>query len=376
MASYIYIALFMILFLVVLFGGHYFLYFSIVRFFAISAILKKVLLISFAFLSISFILASLLTQLNEGFLVKDFYFISGFWLGFLFYLMLASAVVWLILGVGKVFSLNINLSSWAVVFLTSALLVSVYGVWNAFNLQVKNITVDIPNLPLAWENKKIVQISDVHLGLVHREGLMKKIVEKTNSINPEVVVITGDLFDGMDGQFDFLLEWIGKIRAKKGIYFVTGNHETYLGTKKVFDILEKTKITILKDEVIDLDGLKLIGIGYPERDEKKDVVTVVNSLQKVFFNQPNVLLYHSPVFINQFKEAGINLQLSGHAHDGQISPIGFISELIYKGYSYGLYQMGNYTLYATSGAGTWGPTMRVGTHSEITTITVHKMAIK
>jgi len=365
-----YIALFIVLLLIVLFGGHYFLYFSVVRFFAISGILKKVLLVSIVFLSVSFIFALLLAQLNEGFLVKVFYFISSFWLSFLFYFILAAAAVWLIFWAGKIFDLNVNFSFWAVIFFISAFSVSLYGIWNAFNLQVRDITVDIPNLPSVWENKRIVQISDLHLGLIHREALMKNLVEKINFIKPEIVVITGDLFDSMDGQFDFLPEWLNKIQAEKGIYFVTGNHETYLGVNEVFSVLEKTKITVLRDEVVDLDGLKLIGIDYPDRSENKDVIAVLNSLRKDFFNQPNILLYHSPVFINQFKEAGINLQLSGHTHGGQIFPMNLIAKFIYKGYSYGFHQIGDYALYATSGAGTWGPTMRIGTHSEIVVITI------
>ncbi|MFC1615409.1 metallophosphoesterase [Patescibacteria group bacterium] len=369
MTSIIYFLLFLSLFLMVLFACHYFVYFSIIRFFEVSGMLKKVLLISIIFLSLSFILSSILARWKDCFLIRAFYFFSGFWLGLLLYLILASVAVWIIFFAGKKFGFNLNISLFANIFFIFAFLISIYGVYNAFDLKVKNIDVSIPNLPSEWENKKIVHISDLHLGLIHRDLFMKNLVEKINLINPEIVAITGDFFDSVDGDFDFLPKWISKIHSNQGIYFVTGNHETYLGLEKTFDVLEKTKMKILKDEVVDLDGLKLIGIDYPNRNENKDIIETLNSLQEDFLNQPNILLCHSPAFVDKIKDLGINFQLSGHTHSGQIFPINFITQFIYKGYSYGLHKIGDYSIYTTSGAGTWGPPMRVGTHSEIVVIT-------
>ena len=199
---------------------------------------------------------------------------------------------------------------------------------------------------------------------------MEKVVKEVNLINPELVLITGDLFDGMDGELKNPISPISEINAKKGIYFVTGNHETYLGLPEVFKTLQKTKVNILKDEVVNVEGLKIIGINYPVRGEDKNIVSTLNSLKKDYYGAPNILMYHSPVNIEQIKNSGVNLELCGHTNNGQIFPLGLLTKMIYGGYDYGLFKMGNYTLYVTNGVGTWGPPMRIGNAPEIVEITL------
>ena len=157
---------------------------------------------------------------------------------------------------------------------------------------------------------------------------------------------------------------------ERGIFFITGNHENFLGTDQVFAAFQNTRVRILQDQVVDVDGLKVIGISYPKRGENKDVVGVLHSLEKYFAGKPNVFLFHAPVHIEEFKNSGVNLQLSGHTHRGQIFPFRYITELVYKGHDYGLYRMGDYTLYTTNGAGTWGPAMRTGNTPEIVVVTL------
>jgi predicted MPP superfamily phosphohydrolase len=117
-----------------------------------------------------------------------------------------------------------------------------------------------------------------------------------------------------------------------------------------------------------IDGLQVIGISYPERGHSLDLAQAIAKLPDFNPALPSILLYHSPTHIAQAKAAGINLQLSGHAHHGQIFPIQFISRLVYGKYYHGLHVEGDYTLYASSGAGTWGPTIRTGNHPEIAVI--------
>jgi hypothetical protein len=247
---------------------------------------------------------------------------------------------------------------------------SVYGIWNADHPQIKNITVTIPNLPQQWKNKIIVQLSDVHMGHVYRADFLRRIVAKVNAVHPDMVVITGDFFDGMDGDLQQLVRPLNDLGPEKGIFFITGNHETFLGIDKVFAAFQNTRVQILQDQVVDVDGLKVIGIGYPSRGENKDVVGVLHSLKKDFVGRPNLLLFHAPVHIDEFKNSGVNLQLSGHTHQGQIFPFRYITELVYKGYDYGLHRIGDYTLYTTNGAGTWGPAMRTGNIPEVVVITL------
>jgi len=267
-------------------------------------------------------------------------------------------------------NITLNKGVFGIIFLGLAFFVSLYGIWNALHPVIKNVTIHIPNIPEEWKGKKIVQLSDVHLGHVYQTGFLRNIVEKVNTLHPKIVVITGDLFDGMDGRLDSLVQPFDAIETENGIFFVNGNHETYLGIEKSLAILQKTRVILMNDNVLDVDGLKIIGINYPNRGEKKDITTVLASLKNQFFEEPNILLYHAPENIDAIKQSGVSLMLSGHTHQGQQFPFRFITNLVHKGYDYGLYTLGDFSLYITSGVGTWGPTMRIGTQSEIVAFTL------
>jgi uncharacterized protein len=362
--------LFLFIFVAILFGAHWFLYFSVVNFFNLSGNLQKILIGLLAFLGLSFITASFLSRWSENIMTRGYYFLSGIWLGLLNNLFWAAIIIWLIILISRFFNININSALLAFFFFSAAILISIYGIWNALRPQLKNITVNIPNLPPAWQGKKIIQLSDVHLGQINRANFMENIAEKINSVHPEIILITGDLFDGMDGDLSSFIKPLEDINAPRGTFFITGNHETYLGLNNVFATLKNTQIKILDDQVADINGLKIIGISYPDRSERKNVPAVLETLRKDYFGQPNILMYHSPTNISEIKNLGINLELCGHTHKGQILPFGIITSLIYHGFDYGLYKMGDYTLYTTNGAGTWGTTMRIGNTPEIVVITL------
>ncbi|MDO9231176.1 MAG: metallophosphoesterase [bacterium] len=361
---------FLSLLVAILLGAHWFLYFSFINFFSLSGNSQKILVVFFIFLGISFILSSVLSHWNDNIFTRTYYFLSGVWLGILNNFVLSAILIWLIILIGRFFHLDLNPALLASPIFVIAFFLSIYGVWNALNPAIKNISVSIPNLPAQWQGKKIIQLSDVHLGHIYREKFIEKIVEKINSEKPEIVVITGDLFDGMDGNLAPIIKPLEDIQTKQGVFFVTGNHETYLGLENTFRMLENSQIKIMHDEVIDAKGLKIIGISYPDRNEKKDVVAILESLRKDYFGQPNILLFHSPTNISEIKNQGVNLELCGHTHVGQIFPFNLITKLIYHGYDHGLFQMENYTLYTSNGAGTWGPAMRLGNTPEIVVITL------
>jgi len=369
--SYPHIILFMVPMLLIFAGAHYVLYLSLLQVFAIvSPLVKLYLGLALIFLATSFFLATFIARFSENDITRGYYFISGFWLGLLLNLLLAIALLSILTWVARFAGVTLPVTVLAYTLFALAFAYSTYGVWNAGHTRVKEVTVNIPNLPEAWRGKKIVQLSDVHLGLVHREAFMQDLVEKTNAANPEMVVITGDLFDGMDGKLDELVTPLDDIKAPRGTFFVTGNHETYLGLDEAFAAIRKTPTKILHDEVVDVNGLKLIGIHYPLIGENENVVTILDSLKSQYAGKPNILLYHSPTHIPEIKARGINLELCGHTHKGQLFPLGIISWLVYDGYDYGLYEEGNYSLYTTTGAGTWGPMMRTGNTPEIVVITL------
>lgn len=371
MIFYLVIVLLLAIGITVLLGSHYLLYISTVYFFDLSGTpYDKALFAALSLGAVSFILASIIAHVKENTLTRLFYLVSGFWLGLLANLILALGAIWTILGLASLVGTHPNPAALAKTFYALALVFSAWGAWNAMNPKLKNITATIPNLPERWRGKKIIQLSDIHIGHVYKNNYLKKITKLVNSARPDLVVITGDLFDGMDGDLREPLKELDQINSAKGVFFITGNHETILGTKVVHEALDSSTIRAMRDEVIDIDGLKLIGINYPEHGETRDAVAILKNLEKEYLGQPNVLLHHSPVNIQKFKEGGINLQLSGHTHKAQMFPLNYLLKIIFKGYEYGLYAMGDYTLYVTSGAGTWGPAMRTNGAPEVVVVTL------
>jgi len=353
----------------VLYLGHYFIYYSIVHFFGVIGSGRRVVLALLLFLlPTSFIASSILARWTQNPLSRALYFSSGLWLGVGLTLMTFFALAWAAWGVTKLVAHSPSPALFGGAAVALACLYSGYGVWNAYHPRTENVVVRIRNLPPDWRGRKIVQLSDVHLGRVLGSRFLQGLVEKINAQDPSIVFITGDLFDGIDGRLDDLVGPLNGIRAPLGIYYVTGNHETYLGTDRAYAALKKTRARILNDEMVVINGLQIIGIGYPERRFSKDIAEVTRKLADFNPRMPSVLLYHSPTQIEQATAAGINLQLSGHTHKGQIFPIQFISRLIYQKYYNGLHVEGSYAIYTSSGAGTWGPTMRTGNHPEIAVI--------
>lgn len=359
----------MVLGVTIFFGSHYFFYFSIVKFFAITNSNAKIYLFGIiTFLSLSLIIFSLIAHFINNSFTRYAYIASGVWLGALVNLLLATCFVWFCIWLTRHAAINLHPAGLFSLLIIGVGIISFFGIKNAYNPQVKKVSVTIKNLPANWKGKNIVQISDVHLGHVYQGKFLDDVVEKINAQNPEIVVITGDLFDGMDGQLDALIEPLKNIQAKEGVYFVTGNHETYLGIDNALKVLKKTNIQVLNNEVVDVAGLKLIGVSYPDIFESNDDIAVLQSLQNKFVNLPNILLFHLPVNIPEARALGVNLQLSGHTHLGQQFPFSLITHLVYHGYDYGLHTLGDFSIYTTSGLGTWGIPMRIGTTSEIVAI--------
>lgn len=368
---FVYLTIFISTGLAILLGSHFLVYLSLVYFFnAADPVHKTVLLVVLLFLSVSPILATLLTMAKENSFTRGLYFLTCFWIGFFVNLFMAMLLTWIVMDLSWLLKFNTKAESIFLILTGAAFVYSLWGVKNARHPQIKQIEAVIPNLPDVWRGKKIVQLSDIHIGHVVRREFVDDVVGKVNLIDPEMVVITGDLFDGMDGDFDSPRRLINNISPKKGVFFITGNHETYLGVEQVENDLAKTRAILLKDEVRDIDGLKLIGVNYPGRNEKKSIVSVLESLKDNFHGHPNILLYHSPENIEKMAGLGINLELCGHTHGGQIFPLGYIARLLFKGYAYGLHKIGDYTLYITSGTGSWGPPIRTGNTPEIVVITL------
>jgi predicted MPP superfamily phosphohydrolase len=353
----------------ILYGWHHFLYFSTVQFFGIAGrTARRAVAALFFLLPASFFVSEFFLRRTDNAFARVFSIVSTLWLGVGLTLMLFFAAAWAAWGVGR---LHNPRPSKAVFGLAAVLVTSLYcayGVWNARHPRVEEITVRLKNLPAEWRDRKLVQITDLHLGQILGPRFLEDIVRKVNAQRPSVVLITGDLFDGDDRGLERFISPLDEIHAHLGVYFVTGNHETYLGVARALEVLGRTRITALTDQMTVIDGLQIIGVSYPTRGFTRDIPAAIRGIPGFDPGRPSMLLYHSPTQVQEVKAAGINFEVCGHVHHGQVFPIQFITRLIYGKYEHGLTDEGDFSIYTSSGTGTWGPMMRTGNHPEITVI--------
>lgn len=385
------VILFLGLILAIMTGAHLLLYKAAVNFWGITnPLVKSILLAGLLFLALGFMASFFLLRIQENQFTIGFYIFSATWTGLFLNLLLAAGTCWLLISILGVIGQKPNTRWIAAAGLALAVLYTAYGMWNALHPRVKDIVVNLKGLPSEWQNKTIVQLSDLHLGHVHGQRFLNRIIAKVNAIKPEIIFITGDLFDAMDASFFDMAKPLDRLSAPQGVFFVTGNHETYVGLKGALQVLSQTRIHVLNNEVINVDGLEIIGISYPGIHNKCDIRGLEKLEPPSSNHGPRILLFHTPTSIrlkdeDEFgrhfstywmpdtsftlpQELGVNLQLSGHSHAGQIVPFGLLTKLIYRGYDYGLRRKGDFIIYTTSGVGTWGPPMRTGNSPEIVVI--------
>ncbi len=352
------------------FFAHWILFISIDFFWSIGLSASAIILLAILFPGV-FFLATGIIHNRESDPARWLYLFSSIWMGYFSFLFFSMFLTWGVFWMDAFFDRSISLSmTFSFFAVISALAVS-YGIWNAFHPRVRQVEVRIRNLPPYWEGKKIVQLSDVHLGAVYGAQHFRKIATMANAEKPEIVVFTGDTFDGTDGWLSTFIEPISRIQAKSGIFFIIGNHETYLGVEKALSVLKETSLQVLDNVVTEVKGLKIVGLSYPDRGKKKNFIKTLRELFSEYQGYPTLLLNHTPEQIKKISRMGIALQLSGHTHFGQMTPYNLITHYMHKGFDYGKFELGDYTLYTTNGIGTWGPPIRFGNTPEVVSVTVH-----
>jgi uncharacterized protein len=353
----------------VMFAAHWFVY-ETWRFFwgPMDAGFQRVLAISFAVLSVSFLSATFLAFRHNKLILRAFYRLAAVWLGALSFLFMATIASWLALGFVLATAIAVSGRSIAIATFGAAAVISAWGVLNANWVRVKKISVKLQNLPAAWQGRTAVLASDLHLGHVRYRGFSARIVRKISSLRPDIVFLAGDLFDGthvnaadVAGPFKYL-------RARFGAYFVTGNHEQFRGDSEFSSAVRAVGIRVLENEKVEQEGLQIVGVPYNHATHAEHFRSVLAKIA-VDPTRASILLTHAPDRPAIAEEAGIGLQLSGHTHLGQFFPFTWITRRIYKQFTYGLSRLGNAQFYVSSGAGTWGPPLRVGSQAEIVQIT-------
>ncbi len=249
------------------------------------------------------------------------------------------------------------------------LLVTVLGFWNARRTAaVVRVDVPIKGLSAALHGFTLAQISDVHVGPTIRQPYLRRIVDKVNALNADVVAITGDLVDGRVSELALHVAPLADLRSRHGTYFVTGNHEYYSGAQAWIDELRRLGLTVLLNEHVVLNnalvlaGVTDYGAHHFEPSHRSDPAAALVGAPP---DALRVLLAHQPRSAAAAARAGFDLQLSGHAHGGQFYPWNLFVRF-QQPFTAGLHKLQDLWVYTSRGTGYWGPPKRFGAPSEIT----------
>jgi len=253
-----------------------------------------------------------------------------------------------------------------------SLAIAVYGYFEARDIRVETVTIKTSKIPAEVGRLRIAQISDVHLGLIVREERLKRILKEVKSVNPDILVSTGDLVDGQINKLTGLAEILKSVNPRYGKFAITGNHEFYAGLAQALNFTENAGFKILRGEGLTIPGvINIAGVDDPQAKtyglyrgkQEKDLLSVFPREEFV------LLLKHRPL-VDKSAVGLFDLQLSGHVHKGQIFPFSIITGLYYPTQA-GLANLSDISrLYVSRGSGTWGPPIRFLSPPEVTVIDI------
>jgi predicted MPP superfamily phosphohydrolase len=237
-----------------------------------------------------------------------------------------------------------------------------FGVMNARFLRVRE--VDVPTKKLNG-GLRLVHLTDLHIGAIYGPRHLQRIVDRVNALEPDMVLITGDLADGPHTYTEESFAPIDDIQAP--VYFSLGNHEGFADLNKVLPLFDGTKMRILRNEMETVGDVQIVGV---DDHWDKGIVPKVLDDVRPDPSKYTILMYHRPVSWREARERGVDLMLAGHTHAGQFYPFNLLVRAIWRKVK-GLYDLGGMYLYAGTGTGTWGPPMRVGTNSEVALLRIN-----
>ena len=247
---------------------------------------------------------------------------------------------------------------------------SIYGFIHAATPKLKEVTVELPHLE---REMTAVQLTDVHIGHFRGREHLRKLVDMVNGADPEVVFFTGDFIESWYNCSENVIEPVKGLNAP--VFFVDGNHDTYVDAAHVKDLCRAAGRMVLENETAEAAGLQIVGLDYMVADSyaRDNMHAALSSatikstmpLMGVSDSLPTIVLHHSPVGARYMEEAGADLFLAGHTHGGQFFPLTLINDRIFE-YNRGLYHRAGMEVYVSCGSGTFGIPLRIGTDSEVT----------
>lgn len=344
-------------------GMHILVYKILVSPFRLTGWAHKAVVILFWAGAASFILGEICSNRHY----EHFYwllFTGSVWLGMLTTALSGSILYWL---VTRFFPTHWRMASLYTTLAIIACAIIIALINGMGTPVIRRHTLQLPTGQDKLKGFTIVQLSDIHIGNLTTVSRIRHIATTVNELKPDLVVITGDLFDGFNGDEEKDALLLKSLKAPHGVIVIPGNHEYYSGIDTFLRISKENNAIILKDSLHILDnGITIVGFDDYDRrfaDKKRP------HAQEITVNVPTdsllIALRHRPLYFNEALEAGVFLQLSGHTHAGQVPPMDLMVLFAYK-YPVGLYKIGNSYQYTSPGTGTWGPPMRLFSRNEIT----------
>lgn len=325
--------------------------------------------------AILFIVAKILESKHSSLLTDVLNIVGGFWLAFMLYgflFFLLSDIILLVLRIpGVIKGDNIlHYRKWSFIIIASVSSVLIIGGFiNALIPVTREYNLTINKSAGTVKTLRIAAVSDIHLGSIIRKRSLKQMSRIIIDLKPDLVLLLGDIVDGEIGPVlrDDLLQYFTYPETTDGLYAITGNHEFIGGAARTIPYIESKGIRILKDEMVTLEGgIQLI--GRIDRDSfrfyRKERMTLEDLMKQVDQTKPVILLDHQPFHLDETAKYGIDLELSGHTHNGQIWPLNYVTGMIYE-LSTGYLKKNNTNFIVSSGYGLWGPRVRSASRSEI-----------
>ena len=351
---------------------HWFLYLTCIAFFHPSAGTTAILRIVLGVLSLVFMASSLLAYRFSNRAVDFFYRVAMVWMALLNFLFFGACAAWLmdlVLRVAMPAPLRMEARpEMAEALITVALALTLYGFFNARRIRLREITVELDRLPPQWRGRKAFVASDLHLGHINRGRFAARIARLAEGFDPDVVFLPGDLFDGTHVDAAEVAAPLLALRPRFGVFFVAGNHEEFGNPSHYTSPLKVGGFRVLENEREIIDGLEVVGVNYQSSMQPMSHRQFLNSLN-LRESPASILLQHVPSRLPIAEQAGVSLMLCGHTHGGQFVPFSWLTRRVFGKYTHGLERFGAMQVLTSSGAGTWGPPMRVGTAPEVVVIT-------
>lgn len=347
-------------------------------------IFRNYYVIFFILIALTFWAGRILENYMLNWFTETLVWIGSFWLAFILYFFLFAVLFDLLrilnhfLGIFPSF-ITENYAKVKVVSLLSVIgiviAIVIYGHINFLNPRIHKFDITIPKKDSQLNSLNIAVASDLHLGTIVGKKRLDDFVEKVNSLNADIVLLPGDIFDEDLGPIikDNLGDSLKLLKSKYGVYAVTGNHEFIGGVNAAVKYMEDHGITVIRDTAILIDsafylvGREDLSINRFTDYQRKDLSEIIKAINK---NLPIILLDHQPHNLHLARENGIDLQLSGHTHHGQLWPLNYITSMIYEK-SWGYEKIGNTHYYVSSGFAGWGPPVRTGSRTEVVNIIVN-----